>query len=144
MIHDIATRELPEWINLGALTTPDEISQRETLVARGAELLPALATWISDAMPLAQLPPLLEVVDDTRELMYSRMGISPLAEAIDQLRELLARWEASSPEAGNTVSQLPAGDSFDVETDEIDRRHNGDPVAATSDAERTGRWRNQK
>jgi hypothetical protein len=106
-------RELPEWINLRALATPEEISQREVLAVRGRELLPVLAAWIRDAAPLAERPPLLEVVVDTREVIYLQMGITALAEVVDRFRELVAIFEASGGELDKRLSKLPAETASD-------------------------------
>jgi hypothetical protein len=122
MTSDVEAAELPEWINLGALTTPEEISQRQMLVLRGTQLVPALAAWIADAAPLADRPPLLEVVGVTRELIYFHMGITALAETVDRFRELVAVFEASGAELDNRLDKLRverAGDHR-AETPDVD------------------------
>jgi hypothetical protein len=153
-------RGLPEWINLGALATPEEISQREVLAVRGRELLPALAAWIRDAAPLAERPPLLEVVVDTREVIYLQMGITALAEVVDRFRELVAIFEASGGELDKRLSKLPAETASDDReetpanadlsiggTDERhlprDDRPISGPVAGTTQPP-DGRWRRSR
>ena len=106
MTSGIEGAELPEWINLDALTTPEEISQRQMLILRGTQLVPALAAWIADAAPLADRPPLLELAGDTRELIYFHMGITALAETVDRFRELVAVFEASGAELDNRLDKL--------------------------------------
>jgi hypothetical protein len=152
MVSSVEARELPEWIDLGALATPEEIATREMLVARGAELFPALATWIKDAAPLAERPPLLEVVDETREVIYSRMGITALVEAVDQFRQLVAVFEASGSELDHRVNEIPVVDRVETPVDVVGRDgevHAPDLDAEThrvgvaAERERTGRWRNR-
>lgn len=143
----IDARELPDWIDLGALATRGEISKRQMLLAQGMELLPVLAAWVCEAAPLAEMPPLLEVVDDTRELIYCEMGITGLVEAVDRLRELVSVFEASETELDDRVNQLradygrrdaPSGDDhLGRNTRDLDIRRDDDSIHSPADGERS-------
>lgn len=148
--------ELPEWINLGALTTPEEVAQRETLTIAGKQLLSSLSAWIRDAAPLAERPPLLEVVDATRDQIYSHMGIPALAETVDRFRQLIAIFDASGSELDNRLNELHpdrvsdaqaetpkvADDLLESGPDELGVSDQNRPVSAVVD-EQKGRWRNR-
>lgn len=95
----------PAWINIDALTTPDEIARRHELAAQAHRLLPALFDWIREAAPLAEWPD-LELEGRAGDLIHAAMGIAELDEMRFLLGELVRVFEAPTSELTHRFASI--------------------------------------